>query len=169
MKRFLALLVLIAASAVVVQAAAADTRGNQLLASGTVTESLGGPAVNWTILFSIHARGNGLSTVVSITQGLGGPTSTFDGSACSGSYTDPVLGGTDVYAVGRVVSGNQIYGTPYEAFIVHEGGPLGADRSWSVPVSLPDLASAQAFCDNQVTGITPAFALVSASDLVFKV
>ena len=139
-----------------------------MLASGTVTENLGSPAANWTIAFSIHARGDGLSTLVSITQGSAGPTSTFDGSACNGSYTDPLLGGTDVYAVGRVVSGNEIYGTPYEAFIVHQGGPLGADRSWSVPVALPDLASAQAFC-NQISTITPAFGLVSTSDLLFKV
>jgi hypothetical protein len=51
---------------------------------------------------------------------------------------------------------------------VHEGGPLGVDRSWSVPANLPDLASAQAFC-GLISSVTPAAAVVSASDLVFKV
>ena len=141
-----------------------------MLASGTVTENLGSPAANWTIAFSIHARGDGLSTLVSITQGSAGPTSTFDGSACNGSYTDPLLGGTDVYAVGRVVSGN---GPDLRNALrgIHRapGRPATAlSRSWSVPVALPDLASAQAFC-NQISTITPAFGLASTSDLLFKV
>ena len=168
MKRFVALLALAASCVVVVQATAAGSNGNQLLASGIVTENLGSPANDWTISFRIHARGNGLSSLVSITQGSNGPTSTFDGSVCSGSYTDPNLGGTDVYVVGQVVSGNQIYGSPYQVFVVHEGGPLGADRSWSVPANLPDLASAQAYCGS-ISSITPAFALNGASDLLFKV
>jgi hypothetical protein len=169
LRKFTLLLLVVAASALVaIQAAAAGPNGNQLLASGTVTENLGGAPADWTISFDIHTRGNGQSSLVSITQGTGGPTSTFSGSVCNGSYTDPILGGTDVYSVGPVISGNQIYGTPYEAFVVHEGGPLGADRSWSIPVALPDLASAQAYCA-VITGVTPAFAVVAASDLVFKV
>ena len=142
-----------------------------MLASGIVTENLGSPASDWTISFAIHARGNGLSSLVSITQGSRrGPTSTFDGSVCSGSYTDPILGGTDVYVVGQVVSGNQIYGSPYQVFVVHKGGPLGADRSWSVPAILPNLASAQAYCDGPIfESVTPAFALNGASDILFKV
>jgi hypothetical protein len=106
--------------------------------------------------------------LVSVTTGTGGPTSTFDGSVCSGTYTDPVLGGTDVYVVGKVISGIELYGTPYEAYVVHEGGPLGADYSWSVPASLPDVNSAQSFCGS-VSSVTPAFGVDSATDLLFKV
>ncbi|MHB8644145.1 MAG: hypothetical protein ACYDA3_14815 [Gaiellaceae bacterium] len=148
-------------------AGAASPNGNQLLGSGTVTEFVGGGPADWTITFDIHARGNGQSSAVSITQGAGGPTSTFSGSVCDGTYTDPHLGGTDLFAIGPVISGNEIYGTPYEAYVVHEGGPLGADRSWSVPASLPDLASAQAYCST-ITSITPAFSVDAASSLVFK-
>lgn len=150
------------------QAASATPKGNQLLASGTVSENLGGPPSDWTITFDIHARSNGQSSLVSITQGSGGPTSTFNATTCTGSYTDPTFGGTDVYAVGPVVSGNEIYGFPYEVYVVHEGGQFGADASWSVPAGLPDLASAQAFCGG-ISGITPAFGVDGGTDVVFKV
>ena len=115
---------------------------NALLASGTVVEDLGGGGRDWTISFDIHKKSAGNSSLVSITQGTGGSTSTFSATVCTGSYTDPVRGGTTVYAVGPVISGNLIYGSPYEAFIVHKGGPLGADYSWSVPANLPNLAAA---------------------------
>jgi hypothetical protein len=160
MRRVVAVLVL-AGALIPVQSAAAS--GNPLLASGTVTETTG-----WTTSFDIHAKGSRQSSLVSITQGIGGPTSTFSGSVCNGTYTDPTLGGPDVYSVGPVVSGNEIYGTLYEAFIVHKGGPLGADYAWSVPANLPTRASAQAFC-RTVSTITPAFAVDAATDLVFNV
>ncbi|MDQ4501374.1 hypothetical protein [Sinomonas sp. ASV322] len=162
----LAVLVL-AGTMAVVPISAANAAGSNSIASGTVRENLGSPAADWTVTFDIvHGLGQGHHSLVSITQGSGGPTSTFAGTVCSGTYTDPVLGGTDVYAIGPVVSGNEIYGTPYEAYVVHEGGSLGADYSWSIPQSLPDLASAQSFCTT-ITSITPAFQVDSSSNLVF--
>jgi len=73
-----------------------------------------------------------------------------------------------VYVVGKVLSGPQLYGSPYQVYVVHEGGPLGADRSWSVPVVLPDLASAQSYCAS-FPAITPAFQVDAASNVLFKV
>lgn len=140
--------------------------GNRTIAHGTVTEDLGSPAADWTITFNIHARGNGNSSQVSIMQGANGPVSTFSGSVCSGSYTDPTLGGTTYYAVGPVLEGNQIYGTPYEAYVVHKGGPLGADRSWSVPVSLPTRDDAVTYCGT-ISTVTPAFGVVAPTSVVF--
>ena len=141
---------------------------NALLASGTVVEDLGGGGRDWTISFDIHKKSAGNSSLVSITQGTGGPTSTFSATVCTGSYTDSGLGGTTVYAVGPVISGNLIYGSPYEAFIVHKGGPLGADYSWSVPANLPNLAAAQTFCES-ISAVSPAFEVIAAEDVVFKV
>jgi hypothetical protein len=103
-----------------------------------------------------------------VTPGAGAPTTTFDGSVCSGPYTDPILGGTDVYAVGAVLSGPQIFGDPYQVYVVHEGGPLGADVSWVVPANLTDLASAQALCAS-FPAITPAFVVDGAKNVLFKV
>ena len=164
MKRLLVLLVLaFATTAVAVQAATAAS-GNQLLAKGTVTESVS-PS-DWTISFNIHARGDGLSSEVDVTPGTGAPTTSLDGSVYSGSYTDP-SGGTDVYVIGAVFSGPVLFGA-YQAYVVHEGGPYGADRSWVLPTVLPDLASAQALCGT-ISSISPIFAVDGSKNVLFKV
>lgn len=106
-----------------------------------------------------------------MTPGAGAPTTSFDGSVCSGSYTDPFLGGTDVYVIGAVSSGPALPlndSGPYYAYVVYEGGPLGADYSQIEPVQLTTLAAAQAYCTT-ITTATPAFGIVAASELLFKV
>jgi hypothetical protein len=151
-----------------VQAAGAAT-GSQLLSSGTAVEPVDAlPADNWTISFHIYSGASGKkSSQFSVMPGSNASTSTFAGSVCAGSYTDSRLGGTDVYAVGPVTSANNTIGTPYEAYVVHKGGSLGADFS-QVIGGMTNRASAQAFC-RSITSVTPGFALTTGTNVVFNV
>jgi hypothetical protein len=169
-KRFFMFLAFAAASALVV-AQFAVAGGNQLLAKGTVTENAGTfNKGDWTISFNIHARGDGQSSQVDVTPAVGAPTASgpysFDGSVCAGSYVDPTFGGTDVFVIGELISGTGLDGVDYQLFVIHEGGPLGADRS--ALGAFPNLAVAQGFCTT-VTHASPFFPIVAATGLLFKV
>ena len=90
---------------------------------------------------------------------------------CAGTYTDPRLGGTTVYVVGRQTSYTGPGGAdndPYYAFKVHKGGTLGADYSW-VDVPITSLATAQAVCGNPATALSAAYFALVAADVHWNV
>ena len=117
-----------------------------LLASGTVSEKVP-PGSNWTITFTINTKGS-LQSPISVTA----PNETFQftPTSCSGSFTDPKLGGTTVYGVGPVVpgsySGSSSFKVSYYGYAIHKG-PGGADFSdvwglgsyWFIYCALPTL------------------------------
>lgn len=155
--------IVLATSIALIPAATATAKpaGNYVIGYGTVTEV----EVGWTITFDIHAKNNGQSTQVSVTTETDA-TTVFTGTTCSGTYSDPV-DGTYVYAVGPIISGPQIFeGETYAAYIVHVGGPYGADRSRVVPGHGSSLASARAFCDS-ISSERLAFRLGAPSNAVF--
>jgi hypothetical protein len=148
----------------VVQVAAAG--GNELLAKGNVTYHVGGAlSLDATVSFHIHARGNGESSGFEFSNTLDPSVRSYDSSVCVGSYTDPIKGGTDLYFVGARISGpaNPIY----SGFIIHEGGPLGADYAADVLAS-GSLAGAQQLC-SRIERLSPSNAVTATSDLLFKV
>lgn len=163
MKRLLVLPVAcVAALLVAVGAGAAN--GNQVLASGNVSEVVAGG--DWSIQFQIHARGNGQSSLVSAQAPA--YSFSFDGSSCSGSYTDPYFGGTDVFTVGKRLgyTGANGYDYPYYAYVIHEGGPLGANGSEIF--AMRDASYLSLVCASPGSWLIPQFGLDAAS-VLFKV
>lgn len=154
--------------------AASAANENQLLAKGTVTEIV--PGGNWGIQFAIHAHGHGSSSndrddSSNATVRNSSETISFDGSLCSGMYTDPVLGGTTVYMVGQQDSYHGPGGVdnePYYGFKVHKGGPLGADYSW-VDVYFSSLSAAQSACATPAASLSKGYFALASANVVFKV
>ena len=115
---------------VVAQAAAGGTP--PLPAVGSLTESV--PGGNWTATFSINAPpASGSVSVVAP-----GKTFSFVTTACAGSFSDPFLGGTTVYGVGKVTAyvGSSSFKSTYYGYAIHlnSASPFGADYSevWGV-------------------------------------
>ena len=140
-------------------ASAAD--GPRLLAAGAVVEGVSGG--NWHVQFAISSR----RSVVAVQNPI--ETFSFIGSLCDGTYTDPVLGGTTVYAVGRQTAyrGSGADNKPYHAFKVHEGGAHGADYSW-VNVGLTSLSAAQSACASPAATLSNAYFPVVAGYAFFS-
>jgi hypothetical protein len=117
---------------VVAQAAAAGTP--VLPASGVSLKESVPPGAPWTINFNINAPpASGSVSVVAPAE-----TFSFSTTACAGSFTDPFLGGTTVYGVGKVMvySGSSSFKTTYYGYAIHlnSASAAGADYSevWGV-------------------------------------
>jgi hypothetical protein len=170
MKRVLLVFAVAALGGLVgVQLAAGDPgNGNQLLGKGNVTYHVAAPGYDVNVSFDIHARGNGKSSEFEFSTTLPTALRSYDGSVCAGSYTDSIKGGTDFYFVGALISGPPGSST-YAGFVIHEGGPLGADYAADV-LATNSLATAQATCSFLPGGgFSPINPVTATSGVLFKV
>jgi hypothetical protein len=157
------LFALAGAVALLAVVAAPLAAGADPLAQGTVSEKVP-PGGNWLIQnFTINSHGNS-QTPISVVA----PNEKFQftPSSCSGSFTDPKLGGTTVYGVGPVVpgsySGSSSFKVSYYGYSVHKGGPAGADFSdvwglgpyWAIYCAIPSLMSPPFAVDTSGSSVT---------------
>ena len=133
-----------------------------LLASGTVSEKVP-PGANWTITFAISTKGSPQSAI-SVTA----PNETFQfmPTSCSGSFTDPKLGGTTVYGVGPVVpgsySGSSSFKVSYYGYAIHKGPGGTADFSdvwglgsyWFIYCAIPTLMASPPYAVDPSSSVT---------------
>ena len=141
--------------------------GANPLASGTVNEKVP-PGTDWTITgtnaqpFVINSKGSPQSPI-SVTAP--GETFQFTPTSCSGSFTDPKLGGTTVYGVGPVVpgsySGSSSFKVSYYGYAIHKG-PGGADFSdvwglgsyWFIYCAIPTLMASPPYAVDAGSSVT---------------
>jgi len=133
------------------------------LAAGTVYEKVP-PGADWKITFAINAHGSSQSPISVVAPS---ESFSFTPSSCSGSFTDPKLGGTTVYGVGPVTPGSYVgsssFKVSYYGYSIHEGSG-GADFSdvwglgpyWFIYCAIPSLMS-------------PPFAVDTGSTVTFGV
>jgi hypothetical protein len=131
------------------------------LAAGTVYEKVP-PGTDWKITFAINTHGSGQSPIAVVAPS---ESFSFTPSSCSGSFTDPKLGGTTVYGVGPVTPGSYVgssaFKVSYYGYSIHKG-PGGADFSdvwglgpyWFIYCAIPTLMSPPYAID---TGSTVTF------------
>jgi hypothetical protein len=160
---------LAAAGAAAVLSLAAPTTafahgGSQALARGTVSEIVSGG--DWHISFDIHARDRGWNSGVTVHT----PTEAFSftGALCTGTYHDPVHGGTSVYIVGPRTwyRGAGPDNEPFYGFKVHQGPSGNADYSW-VDVGLSSSGAAHSACANPAGTLSAAYYSLDWADVHF--
>jgi hypothetical protein len=141
------LLVAVGAVAVLAVAWVPLAVGADPLAKGTIYEKVP-PGGDWQITFVINSHGNTQTPIQVVAPN---ESFSFIPSSCSGSFTDPKLGGTTVYGVGPVVSytGSSSFKVSYYGYSIHEVAPGVADYSdvwglgpyWSIYCLIPRLMS----------------------------
>jgi hypothetical protein len=122
--------------------------GADPLAAGTVYEKVP-PGADWKIVFAINSHGSSQSAISVVAPG---ESFSFTPSSCSGTFTDPKLGGTTVYGVGPVTPGSYVgsssFKVSYYGYSIHKGAG-GADFSdvwglgpyWFIYCAIPSLMS----------------------------
>lgn len=139
--------------------------GDQSLARGDVSEIVSGG--NWHVSFDIQDHDHGWNSSVTVRDPV--ETFSFSGALCTGTYHDPVHGGTSVYIVGprtwyRGPGG--VDNEPFYAFKVHQSGPFSADYSW-VDVGLSSASAARGACANPAGTLSAAYYPLDSSHVVF--
>ena len=144
--------------------AAFASGGNQSLARGAVSEVVSGG--NWHVSFDIQARDRGGNSSVRVRTPA--EDFSFDGALCTGTYRDPVHGGTSVYVVGRrtMYRGSGADREPFYAFKVHQSGPFSADYSW-VDVGLSSMHAAHGACADPARTLSAAYYPLASSHVSF--
>jgi hypothetical protein len=143
------LLVVLGAVLVLAAALVPFALGANPLASGTIYEKVP-PGGDWKITFVINSHGSPQTPIQVVAPS---ESFSFTPSSCSGSFTDPKLGGTTVYGVGPVVpnsyTGSNSFKVSYYGYSIHEVSPGVADFSdvwglgpyWSIYCLIPSLMS----------------------------
>ena len=145
-------------------AAAFANGGDQALARGTVSEAVSGG--DWHISFDIQAHDHGWNSGVTVRNPV--ETFSFSGALCTGTYHDPVYGGTSVYIVGPRTwyRGSGADNAPFYAFKVHQSGPYSADYSW-VDVGLTSANAARGACANPAATLSAAYFPLDSAHVSF--